>query len=139
MAAELAELVNEAWPYVTAAVSGYGTAVLKKTEESTVDATVGWGRRLLQRIFGEGEAPEALRDLADDPDDPDLQAVLRVRIRKMLADDDLLVAELRDMLAEASTQTQGRGAVTNAVTGSTIHGDNVQIGSVGRDANVKRG
>lgn len=137
MAGELAELVNDAWPYVTAAVGAYGAAVLKSAEESTADATVGWGHRLLQRVFGNGEAPEALTDLADDPDDADLQAALRVRIRKALADDERLAAEVRAMLAEAA-QGAGHGATANTVTDSTIHGDNIQIGSVGRDANIKR-
>jgi hypothetical protein len=135
MGAELAELVNIAWPYVTAAVSGYGTAVLRSSEEAATDATVGWGRQILQRIFGTGEAPEALTDLADDPADTDLQAALRIRIRKALADDPELAEQVRAMLTEAS----GQGGVTNTVSGSVIHGGSFQIGRVAGDVNVGRG
>jgi deferrochelatase/peroxidase EfeB len=138
MAGELVELVNEAWPYVSAAVSGYGAAVLKSTETVTADATVGWGRRLLHRIFGTGEAPEALTDLADDPEDTDLQAALRVQIKKVLATDEQLAADVRQMLEEATAQSEVRGDITNSVTGSKVQGDNIQIGSVGRDATIKR-
>lgn len=50
------------------AVGAYGVAVLARANEEAADATVGWGRVLLQRIFGvipEGEeAPEAIAELA---------------------------------------------------------------------------
>lgn len=139
MAGEFAELVNDAWPYVTAAVSGYGATVLKSSEEAAADATVGWGRRILQRIFGTGEAPEAVTDLAEDPMDTDLQAALRVQIRKALVSDRDLADHVRELLAQASVAGQVQGDVTNTVAGSEIHGDNIQIGSAGRDVNVKRG
>jgi hypothetical protein len=64
--------------------------VLAKANDQAADATVGLGRRILQRIFGPraaGEVPHPVADLAADPDDPDLQAALRVAIRKLLAED----------------------------------------------------
>lgn len=139
MAGDTAELVNEMWPYVAAAISGYGTAVLRKSEDAAADVTLGWGRRLIQRVFGTGEAPEAVIDLADDPEDTDLQAALRVQLRKMLASDQCLAAEVRVMLAEVPSDSRFRGAVSNAVVGSEVGGDNIQIGSAGGDVRIRRG
>ncbi|MBB6547931.1 hypothetical protein [Nonomuraea rubra] len=116
MGAELATLVGELSPYVTAAVGAYGAAVLVRAREEAADVTVAWGRRMLQRIFGvrsEGdELPEAVVELAQAPDDPDLQAALRVQIRRLLAADEELVAQLRAMVAEARAGTGGTVTVT---------------------------
>lgn len=86
---DVASLAAQIAPYVTSAVGAYGGAVLAKTRDDMADATVGLGRRLLQRIFGrraEGEQlPEPLYDLVADPQDDDALAALRLRIRKALA------------------------------------------------------
>jgi hypothetical protein len=52
VAGEVATLAADATPYVTAAMGAYGTAVLAKVRDDAADATVGVGRRLLQRVFG---------------------------------------------------------------------------------------
>ena len=44
---EVATLIADATPYVTAAVGAYGGAVLAKVRDDAADATVGVGRRLL--------------------------------------------------------------------------------------------
>jgi hypothetical protein len=46
---EVASLAAEMTPYVSAAVGAYGGAVLAKVRDDAADATVGLGRRLLQR------------------------------------------------------------------------------------------
>ncbi|MFB4265146.1 hypothetical protein [Nonomuraea sp. GTA35] len=121
MAAELATLVGELSPYVTAAVGAYGAAVLARAHEEVADVTVGWGRRMLQQIFGvrpdEDEVPETVIELAQAPDDPDLQAALRVQIRRVLAADEELAARLRAMLAEARAETAGTGTATVTASG----------------------
>ena len=143
MSGELAILVHELSPYVTAAVGTYTGAVLAKANEEVADATVGWGRALLQRIFGvtttEEEVPEAVADLAADPDNPDLQAALRVRIGKLLAADPDLAEQVRAMLQQANTAT-GRTSTTTVtaagersvaagqdITGLVTTGDNSPI------------
>jgi hypothetical protein len=138
MGGEIVEIVNEAWPFVSAAVGGYGAAVLKASEDSAAEATVSWGRRMLQRAFGRGQPPEALAALAADPGDPDLQAALRVALRKVLAADEMLAGQVRDMLAEAVAAGAGRVDVSNVISNSTIHGANVQAGTVGGDVTVGR-
>jgi len=118
---ELASLAGEISPYAAAAVRSYGGAVLASARDQAGDATAGLGRRMLQRIFGtcaEGQLPDPVADLAADPGDLDLQAVLRVVITKMLAADPVLPGDLRGMLA-------GAPAVTVPASGdSTASNDN---------------
>jgi hypothetical protein len=131
---ELAVLIGEVSPYVTAAVGAYGGAVLAKANDQAADATVGLGRRILQRIFGTraaGEVPQPVADLAADPDDPDLQAALRVAIRKMLAEDAELAADLRGLLAGAPavtvTASGERSIAAQSITGVASTGDDATI------------
>jgi len=92
-------------PYISAAVGAYGGAVLAKVRDDAADATVGLGRRLLQRVFGprgEGEPlPGPLADLAADPRDEDALAAVRLAVRQALATDPVLAAKVRSMLAAA--------------------------------------
>jgi len=118
---EVASLAAEMTPYVSAAVGAYGGAVLARVRDDAADATVGLGRRLLQRVFGarrEGEPPpEPLGALIADPDDDDALAAVRLAIRRALAEDPGLRAEVRSMLASAPVTQQvraGRDAFTAA-------------------------
>ena len=120
MGGDAVSLAGEMTPYVSAAVGAYGGAVLAKLRDDAADATVGLGRRLLQRIFGsrgEGEAlPGPLADLVADPYDDDALAAARLAIRKALAADPVLATEVRSLLADAPGVTQqvhaGRDAYT---------------------------
>jgi hypothetical protein len=47
-------------PYAAAALSAYDAAVLARGKDDLADATVGAGRRVLQRIFGRREDGEEL-------------------------------------------------------------------------------
>ena len=134
MDSELAVLIGEVSPYVTAAVGAYGGAVLAKANDQAADATVGLGRRILQRIFGScavGDAPQPVADLAADPGDPGLQAALRVAIRKMLASDAELAGDLRGMLAGAGpvtvTASGERSIAAQSITGVASTGDDAAI------------
>jgi hypothetical protein len=97
-------------PYVSAAVAAYGAAVLARVRDEAADATVGLGRRLLQRVFGtrsDGEAlPQPLADLAANPDDTDTQAVMRLALRRELTAHPELADQLRSMLAAAPGVSQ---------------------------------
>jgi hypothetical protein len=131
---ELATLAVDISPYATAAVGAYGSAVLVKVRDEAADATVGLGRRILRRIFGTrslGDLPQAVADLAADPSDPDLQAALRVEIRRILATDSALVSEVRRMLDGASaitvTASGERSIAAHVITGTASTGDNATI------------
>jgi hypothetical protein len=120
MGGDVASMAAEMSPYISAAVGAYGEAVLAKVRDDAADATVGLGRRLLKKIFGhrdEGEPlPAALDDLVADPGDSDALAACRLEIRRVLAADPVLQAEVRSMLASAGGVTQqvraGRDAYT---------------------------
>jgi hypothetical protein len=109
MAGEVATLVADATPYVTAAVGAYGGAVLAKVRDDAADATVGVGRRLLQRVFGrrtDGEPlPEPLAALVTYPDDDDVLGALRLAIRRQLEADAAMLTDVRELLAAAPRTT----------------------------------
>jgi hypothetical protein len=109
MPGEVATLVADATPYMTAAVGAYGAAVLAKVRDDAADATVGLGRRLLQRVFGHhGEdepLPEPLAELVAYPDDTDALGALRLAIRRQLESDAAMLADVRTLLASAPAAT----------------------------------
>ena len=109
MTGEVATLVADATPYVTAAVGAYGGAVLAKVRDDAADATVGVGRRLLQRVFGRRKEdeplPVPLAELVSYPDDADVLAALRVAIRRQLEADAAMLADVRSLLASAPGTT----------------------------------
>jgi hypothetical protein len=126
-------IISDAWPFVSAAIAGYGAAVLKISEDSAADATVSLGRRILQRVFGRGQGSDALADLAADPTDPDLQAALRVALRKLLAENAQLATEVRDMVAE---RTPIPATVSNVVSNSTVQGPIIQASAITGDVTL---
>jgi dienelactone hydrolase len=119
MGGDVATLVAEMTPYISAAVGAYGGAVLAKARDEAADATVSLGRRLLQKIFGHKDEaaplPEPLADLVADPRDGDALASCRLAIRKALSADPSLEAEIRSMLGSGEVTQQvhaGRDAYT---------------------------
>jgi len=134
---DIAQLAAEVLPYVSAAVGAYGMRVLDQIGDDTVaavsDATVGLGRRLLDRLLtrrrGEtdGSAAEisrAVRDLAASPTDSDAQAALRLRIRAALAADPELAAEVRELLPAPAlvvvTAHGARSVAAQSIVGSVV-------------------
>jgi dienelactone hydrolase len=120
MSGDVASLAAEMTPYVSAAVAAYGGAVLAKVQNDVANATVGLGRRLLQRVFGSQRADEPLPGplsvLAADPADADALAAVRLAIRQALAADRVLEADVRSMLVGVAGVSQqvraGRDAYT---------------------------
>lgn len=133
MGGDLPTLATEISPYMTAAIGAYGGAVLANVKDQAADATVGLGRRLLQRIFGTRDhaeqLPQTVADLAADPDDPDFQAALRVAIRKELAKDAVLAEEVRKLLAgSAGIKASGdRSIAAHTISGIASTGDNATL------------
>lgn len=130
MSGEVATLTAEVVPFASAAAAAYGGAVLARVRDDAADATVGLGRRLLQRIFGtrgqDEPLPGPVADVVADPADEDAAAALRLAVRKALAADTELQDEVRHMLAQAGTSI---GTVTNTISGGVQQGPVLQ----GRD------
>jgi hypothetical protein len=156
---EIAQVTAEMVPYVTTALSAYGGAVLAKVQDDAADATVGFGRRLLQRIFGrkqDGEPlPPVLAKVIANPGDPDYLGTLRATIRDELESDAQMLAEVREILAQAkptvtagpqSSQVDHGSIAQNIVTSGDVNTsptvNNVTNGphiSAGRDVNYSQG
>jgi hypothetical protein len=128
------ELAALAMSYVIAAVREFGGTVLNQAQDDAAEATVGLGRRLLQRIFGTrtpGEAlPEPVADAVASPEDEDAVAALRLAIRKALAADPELRGDVEHMLASAGvsvTASGERSIAAQTISGIAATGDNTTI------------
>ena len=130
-----ADIAAQVVPYIVAAAGAYGTAVVQRVQDSaadsTADATVGLGRRVLRRILRREQTDTAMaaavEDLADDPTDVDRVAAIRVQLRKALAADPDLAAEIAGMLRQAGPNLIASGNRSAAVghnTGIVQTGDN---------------
>jgi formylglycine-generating enzyme required for sulfatase activity/GTPase SAR1 family protein len=114
----------------------------KKTGGAAFDgASKVWGK-LRGKVEKKPEAAEAVRDLAADPGDPDLQAALRVQLKKILAADAGLAGELAKLLEAAgpkvtqSVDLRGSGA---AAVGSHIVAGGAGSYVAGGDLHVHAG
>lgn len=129
-------VANEVAPYITAAVTAYGTAVVTRTTDTVADATVSLGRRIVQRLWhreeGRADLERAIGDLAEAPDDADFQAVLRVQLRRALRADPELVSDLAELLPAGGTSFTAVG------TGSVAVQNNSGIISTGDEATIER-
>lgn len=132
---EIAELVNETTPFVTAAIAAYGGAVLSRAETAAADATANVGRRILQAVWqrsNQSELDLALQEAADDPNDPDTLGALRHQIKRVLRENPDLTAEIASMLPPRNTHvevsaTGDRSIAAQNISGFAITGDNPWI------------
>ncbi|MCP9987825.1 hypothetical protein LUX01_15140 [Streptomyces sudanensis] len=125
-------ITNDVVPYVTAAVAAYGSAVVTRTADTAVDATVSLGQRIVQRLWSREEDREGLEraidEVAEDPQDDDAQAALRVQVRRILRQDSELAAELARLLPARSFTASGDGSVAvEANNGIISTGDGATI------------
>jgi hypothetical protein len=130
------ELAGAVMPYLAAAASVYGGAVVQRVADQAADATteasVGLGRRLLRRLSGSARAAQiedAVADLGGQPDDEAQAGIVRAQVRKALTDDPALADEIAQMLAAAG---HGGGRYSVTVTGS----QGVQIGDRNTQTNT---
>ncbi|MDI1459304.1 hypothetical protein NHG22_36680 [Streptomyces sp. ATE26] len=105
------QLVEQAGPYLTAAVGAYGAVVLTRAQDAAADATVGLGQRILQSLWrrgdeaGRAELERVVDEAADEQDDVYSAAVLSRLLRRALRDDPGLQEELSALLPAAGTVT----------------------------------
>jgi acyl-CoA reductase-like NAD-dependent aldehyde dehydrogenase len=137
VSAEIVQLVEQAGPYLTTAVSAYGVAVFTRAETAAADATADLGRRMLQAVWrrrdeqGRAELEAAVRDAAEAPQDEDAAAALRQQIKRVLREDVELRAELARMLP-ASGETvhvtaSGERSIAAKTIGTAVTGDHTTI------------
>ncbi|KUM99105.1 hypothetical protein AQI95_40680 [Streptomyces yokosukanensis] len=133
MSAEIAQWVEQVWPYVASAVGAYGVAVFQRAEDAAVDATANTGRRMLQAVWGrrdergQAELEAAVQDVAEAPDDTDAVGAMRQQIKWALQDDAGLRTELAGLLPTGEpvqVTASGTRAVAAKTVGVAITGDN---------------
>lgn len=118
MSAEIVQLVEQAGPYLTAAVGAYGAAVLTRAEDAAADVTVTLGQRILGAVWrrrdeeGQAELERVVDEAADEQDESYTAAVLGRLLRRALQDDAELRAELSAMLPAPAA-----GSVTITASG----------------------
>jgi hypothetical protein len=138
-----------ATPFLLKAVEALGDKVWDKTSDAAADEAAGFGRRLLARLLRRGDGPDAdpdadtssdvvavagtrdqagvalaVHDLVTAPGDQDLQAALRLAVRRLLAADPVLMAEVADMVAQ-HTPAQQAGDRSILLGGAQHGGVNV--------------
>ncbi len=137
MSAEIVQLVEQAGPYLTTAVSAYGVAVFSRAESAAVDATANLGRWILQAVWrrrdeqGRAELEAAVQDAAEAPEDADAAAAVRQQIKRALREDAELLAELARVLP-ASGETvhvtaSGERSIAAKTITTAVTGDNTTI------------
>ena len=105
--AEVELIVGQIAPLIGAAVKAYGADVLTRIENTAADGTVARGQRALHSLLRRAPRREplenAIADLAADLDDADALASVRLQIRRILAIDPALAAELAGLLPPIAT------------------------------------
>ncbi|MEW1895030.1 hypothetical protein [Streptomyces albidoflavus] len=136
MKAEIAQFVEQAGPYLSAALCSYGAGVLARAEDAAVGATANAGRSILHAVWrrrSPARRPEletAVREAAGDPGDADAAAALRQQIKRTLREDPQLLAELTAQLPATGAVTitaAGERSIAAQRIGTAITGDNVKI------------
>jgi hypothetical protein len=123
-------------PYLVEGARSLGGQLWSRAEDAAVDGAAGWGRRLMARLWGGRDAAPAavvaaVDDVVADPDDEELQTVLRVQVRKALSGSPQLLAEIAGLLGQAQQATvSGDGSVAGPVTGSNVSAGSRSTGSV---------
>ncbi|MFC9842204.1 hypothetical protein ACFWFF_28300 [Streptomyces sp. NPDC060223] len=117
-------------PYIVAAVQSFGAAVLTRVNDAGAEASVSLGQRIIQRILRRDAADRseeetavatAVDDLVGAPDDSDLQAALRVQIKKALVADPELATAVGELAQRGGISIIASGE--RAVAAHTIHGN----------------
>ncbi|MFB4262597.1 hypothetical protein [Nonomuraea sp. GTA35] len=127
------DTADDIMPFVTAAIDAYGTGVLAKTSELAADTEVARGSRILQRVFGRGDAQAHQvigRVAGAKPDDESGRAALRSAIIEEFRADPLLRREVAAMLSRVALTASGDRpvAVGGRTSGVIVTGDGNRIG-----------
>ncbi|GEP45548.1 hypothetical protein [Brevifollis gellanilyticus] len=112
-----------ALPYLYEGAKETGKGFAKKTGEAAFDQAVKLWNWLKPKAEATPALQSAVADLAEQPEDADLQASLRVQLKKLLTDQPALVGELQALIQVSTTQTTTQNVVGdgNVVSGRDTH------------------
>ncbi|MFB4283621.1 MULTISPECIES: hypothetical protein [unclassified Nonomuraea] len=128
------DTANNVMPFVTAAIDAYGTGVLAKTSELAADTEVARGSRILQRVFGRGDAHsrQVIGQVAGaKPDDEPSRAALKLALMEAFRTDPILAREVAAMLPRVAVTAAGERpvAVGGGNSGVIVTGDGDRLES----------
>lgn len=120
---DYADLAMQVFDAVRPAIGAYGTGALVHDQTPREPQDVERGREILQEIYWRDKnvppLESAVNDFAAGPRDEDAAAGLRLEIKKVLAGDDTLSAEVLKML---SGESHGLNAEADQETAPTRRG-----------------
>ncbi len=114
-------LVTFLTPFLPYLVDKVGDAVAEVAVEKSGEAAWDKAEALWGKLRGKREIEEAARDAAVMPDDPDVQAALRLQLKKLLASDETLAAEVAQLWQGA--KAAGVTVIANGERSVAIGGD----------------
>ena len=135
----------EATPFLVKAAESLGGKIWDRASDAAADEAAGFGRRLLDMLLrrrhgdgpdadpgadakkatsGELAVAEAVTDVVVSPGDQDARAALRLAVRKLLAADPQLLAEVAEMVQTQAPRQQA-GDRSIQIGGSQHGGVNV--------------
>ena len=134
MGPDTVQLTHTLWAWLQPYLPVLLTEAAKASGKEVPEAAKAAWQVITERLRGKPAAAEALEDLRHTPDDPDAQAALRLQVRKLLATDEALAAQLADLLQAVGGQyaarlegdgaiAQGKGATAVGSRGVFIGGD----------------
>ncbi|MEU9888846.1 hypothetical protein [Sphaerisporangium sp. NPDC051011] len=113
-------------PYLVKAGEKFGDAAAEQVGQETF----GFAQRIWSALRGKvGEKPaaqEAVADVAEDPDDEDLRTILRIQLKRLLAEDPELTAEVERLWRQAPAAA--------GVTVTNVTASGTGSVAIGRDA-----
>lgn len=140
MSTEIVQLVEQAAPYLSAAVGAYGAAMLSRAEDvaavAAADATAGLGRRILRAVWHRGDERDraaletAVRDAESEPADGDAAGALRQQIKRAFREDPELAREVAGWLPAPGAVTvnvSGTRAIGAQHIGTAVAGDGAVV------------
>lgn len=119
-------------PLATAAVSLIVQYLAKAGDRAARQAGQAIFDAVAARLQEKAGAQETLAELEQSPEDQDMQAALRVELRRLLAEDEAFAAQLRQLVGEAPERP---GQTT--IISQTARDNATQIGQA-RDVDVRK-
>jgi hypothetical protein len=126
VAAEILQVVEQAGPYLTAALLTYGNGVLGRAQDAAVEATANVGHTILNLVWHRGSTQEraalqrAVDGAAGAPEDRDATGALRMEIQRVLAQDAALLRELIELLPASTSTVNITASGTRSIAAHTI-------------------
>ena len=105
----------------------------KKISVSAWEQAKALWDKLRPRVEARPTAQEAVQDMTKTPNDEDARTVLRVQLKKLLAEDETLVEEIAQLM-ETKPKTTMASTVIQQQAGDSA----IQIGQVSGDATIRR-